>query len=83
MTRIILYVKPGCPWCRLAEDYLSAHGFQYHRIDVYQDRAAYAEMKKLSGQTFTPTLQIGNLILPDFGPDELEKFLEENSIRPD
>jgi glutaredoxin 3 len=79
---MILYVKAGCPWCRLAEEYLNQRGYKYERMDVRKDPAAFAELKRISGQTYTPTLVIGNLVLPDFGPDELEHFLKQHNILP-
>ncbi len=80
--QLILYVKPGCPWCRQAENYLREHGYTYELIDVISDRSALAEMKRLSGQTYAPTLAFGDLILPDFGPEELEEFLQQHQILP-
>jgi glutaredoxin 3 len=81
MMNFVLYVKPGCPWCRRAEEFLDARGYEYQRIDVYKDAEAYAEMKRLSGQSYTPTLHAGELILKDFGPTELEAFLQKNKLR--
>ena len=40
-------------------------------------------MRKLSGQSLTPTLLVGDRLLPDFGPDELETFLGKHQITPD
>jgi glutaredoxin len=79
---MILYVKAGCPWCRLAEEYLNKRGYKYERTDVRMDHAAFAELKRISGQIYTPTLVIGNLVLADFGPDELEDFLKRHNILP-
>jgi len=79
---LILYVKAGCPWCRVARDYLQHHGFQYELVDVRQDRAAFEELKRTSGQTFTPTLAWDNLVFSDFGPQDLEEFLEAHNIKP-
>lgn len=79
---LILYVKPGCPWCRKAENYLREHGYLYKSVDVIRDRAAFAEMKRLSGQTYAPTLVAGDLLLPDFGLEELEEFLRQHQILP-
>lgn len=81
-TSIILYVKAGCPWCRLAEEYLNKHGYKYQRTDVWVDPAAFAELERISGQTYAPTLVIGDLVLSDFGPDELEDFLKRHNILP-
>jgi glutaredoxin 3 len=79
---MILYVKSGCPWCRVAEDYLNKHGYKYQSVDVRRDRSAFNELVRISGQTYAPTLVIGDLFLPDFGPDELEEFLKEHNIQP-
>jgi glutaredoxin len=81
-NRLILYVKPGCSWCRRAENYLREHGYSYVLVDVISDRSAFAEMKRLSGQTYAPTLAAGDLILADFGPEELEEFLQQHQRLP-
>ena len=77
-----LYVKTWCPWCISAQRYLKKSGYIFEEIDVERDRAAYAEMIRLSGQSFTPTLEVGGKVLADFGPDELEDFLKKNCIAP-
>ena len=78
--RPFLYVKSGCPWCTEAEDYLHDHGIAYGKVDVLDDDAAYAEMKRLSGQTKTPTMRWGDEILADFGAKELDVFLREKNV---
>jgi glutaredoxin 3 len=79
---LLLYVKTGCPWCELAEEYLDEHRYKYRRIDVRKDRAVFEEMRRVSGQTYAPTLVVGDEVLPDFGPDELEHFLKTHEIEP-
>jgi glutaredoxin 3 len=79
---MILYVKTGCPWCRVAEDYLDKRGYQYTKIDVRKDPAAFKELQRVSSQTYAPTLVVGELVLPDFGTDELEEFLKQHNIVP-
>ena len=37
---MILYVKAGCPWCRMAEDYLDKRGYEYKKADVRRDIVA-------------------------------------------
>jgi len=77
-----LYVKTWCPWCITARQYLTKRGFNVEEIDVEADRAAYAEMIRLSGQTYTPTLTVNDKLLADFGPDELQNFLQKHRIEP-
>jgi glutaredoxin len=81
-TSIILYVKSDCPWCCIAEEILNKRGYKYERTDLSVDPAAFAELKRISGHARAPTLVIGNLVLPDFGPDELEDFLKRHNILP-
>lgn len=76
-----LYIKPSCPWCVEAVDYLSQNGYDFDSIDVTSDPEAYAEMKEISGQSKAPTLLLENgALLPDFGVDELIPFLEEHGL---
>jgi glutaredoxin len=77
-----LYVKTWCPWCVGAKKQLTDLGFQYQEIDVEATPEAYAEMIQISGQRFTPTLLVGEKVLPDFGPEELTAFLKEHQIEP-
>ena len=77
-----LYIKPGCPWCIMAEDWLQAKGYRYETINVRSDPRLMDEMVRLSGQRLAPTLAVGDLVLPDFGPDELAVFLKRHSITP-
>jgi glutaredoxin 3 len=77
-----LYIKRGCPWCIMAEEWLQGHGYRYAAIDVLADRAAFDEMIRISGQRRAPTLVAGNNLLPDFGPEELAVFLKRHNIAP-
>jgi glutaredoxin 3 len=78
--RPFLYIKPGCPWCAEAEGYLNEHGIAYGKADVNADQAAFDEMKRLSGQTKTPTMRWDGEILADFGVEELDLFLREKNV---
>ncbi len=79
-SRPYLYVKPGCPWCEEAEEYLQEHDIAYDKVDVLSNPAAFDEMKRLSGQTKTPTLRWEDDILADFGADELDEFLRDLGV---
>ncbi|MEM7144442.1 MAG: glutaredoxin family protein [Verrucomicrobiota bacterium] len=82
-----LYLKPGCPWCTRAKAWLDEHGYRYQELDVIADDNAFTEMQELTSQTLAPSLVVNHkeenqLILPDFGPDELADFLDEHQIPP-
>lgn len=73
-----LYVKSGCPWCEEAEDWLNEHGYRYESVDVNHDRAAFARMRELSGQTKAPTMTAGDELLADFDTGQLEIWLKRH-----
>jgi glutaredoxin 3 len=71
---IRLFIKPYCPWCRKAIEWLDDHDISYETFDVIADSKAYAEMVRLSGQDLAPVIDVDGEILADFGPEELAKF---------
>lgn len=73
----VLYVKSLCPWCWRAKAELKRLGVRYREVNVSRDEAAFAEMKRVSGQAFVPTLRVGDAVLADFGPEELKPFLQK------
>jgi monothiol glutaredoxin len=84
---IDLYIKPGCPWCTKAMEWLDSHGFKYIKRDVTIDRENAREMRNLTGQTLAPSIRVHipegtDLILADFGPEELEAFVKKHKLKP-
>jgi glutaredoxin len=80
MSKSILYVKTGCPWCTDAERFLQQHGVDYVRKDVLRDGAAMSRMIEISGQQSTPTFEHGDFMVEDFSVDE---FIDAVEQRPD
>jgi glutaredoxin 3 len=77
-TRVRLFIKPYCPWCSKAKDWLDARGVEYEVLNVMADDQAYDEMERLSGQTLAPTIEVDGQVLGDFGPPEIEKWWKKN-----
>lgn len=79
--RVRLFIKPYCPWCHKATDWLDDRGVEYETVDVIADESAFDEMIQLSGQELAPVIDVDGEILADFGPDQLAIFwnqLEKN-----
>lgn len=77
ISNVIVYVKSWCPWCIEALDWLRARGIEHRVADVLEDSAAYARMRKISGQSLTPTLEMPDgAVLADFDVRQLEQFLD-------
>jgi glutaredoxin 3 len=75
--QIRLFIKPGCPWCDEAIDWLTTNGIPFTTLDVVRDSAARAEMFDLTGQTKAPCIDVDDHILADFGADELEAWWDK------
>ena len=75
-----IYIKPGCPWCIDVEAYLKKNGYEYERINVIADRAAFERMSEIFGSTSAPSMTVGDLKLADFGVEELVPFLKEHNL---
>lgn len=73
-----LFIKPGCPWCTDAVEWLDARGWDYETLDVVRDRAARQEMFDLTGQTRAPSAEIDGHVIADFDTGQLEHFLKQN-----
>ena len=78
MSKPILYVKQGCPWCADALQYFSEIGLELELIDVRTDPSRMSELQEISGQTKTPTLKNGDFVVADFDVDEFKQALKEN-----
>ena len=78
-----IYIKPWCPWCIAALQWLRQHKIQHESIDVLSDAAAFARMRQISNQSLTPTLELPDgSVLPDFDTKQLEVFLRQHHLFP-
>lgn len=41
---VVIYVKPGCPYCQQARDYYNSAGTPFTEYDAQNDRARRKEM---------------------------------------
>jgi glutaredoxin 3 len=79
MKQIKLYTRKWCGWCVEAKEYLKKHGLAFEEVDVGRDPAAQAEMVRISGQRYVPTIVVEGKVLANFDTAQLEKFLESLS----
>jgi len=77
---IRLFIKPGCPWCDDATDWLDRRGITYEVLDVISDAEARREMLELTDQTKAPSIDVDGKILADFGADELEVWWKQQGF---
>lgn len=41
---LVMYIKPGCPYCQRARDYYNENDIAFIELDAQNDRAARREM---------------------------------------
>jgi glutaredoxin len=78
MSKPILYIKQGCPWCTDALEYFSKVGLAVELVDVRSNPSRMSELETISGQTKTPTLKNGDFIVADFDVEEFKTALRNN-----
>lgn len=71
---IRLFIKPGCPWCDEAIDWLDMNGIDYETLDITSDPEARREMQDITGQSKAPSIDVDGRVLADFSADELEDW---------
>jgi len=52
---IVMYTKPGCPYCQQARDHFRSRGIEFVEYDAHNDKARQREMLEYSG---------GDLVVP-------------------
>jgi thioredoxin reductase (NADPH) len=60
MPRIVIYTKPGCPYCERAKRLLTEKGQTWTEIDVEAEPDRRAETIERSGRTSVPQIWIGD-----------------------
>ncbi len=73
----ILYIKPGCPWCREATTFFSQHGVELDIRDVSSNKQNMQRMIEISGQSLTPTFEFNEFVVADFSVQEFIDELEQ------
>jgi glutaredoxin 3 len=52
---LVLYVKPGCPYCQQARDHYNENGIEFIEYDAQNDKERQKEMLEYTG---------GDLVVP-------------------
>jgi glutaredoxin len=75
MSKVTLYVVPGCPLCADARAWLARHHVEYVERDVANNFAALRAMYKLTRQRYVPVFARGERALVRPSDAELAAFL--------
>ena len=57
---VVVYTRPGCPFCTLLRRGLRKRGLQFQEINIWQDSAAAAVVRSIAnGNETVPTVVVG------------------------
>ena len=73
--KIVLYTTGFCGWCEQAKEYLQERGLAFTEINISRDSAGRAEVLRVSGQEYVPTIVVDGHVLADFDVEQIKKFL--------
>lgn len=84
----VMYVRPGCPYCREARRFFADRGLPVMERNVLADRQALAEMLEIHVRSFpddepiVPLIVIGDHAMSGFDREEVEAALEMAGPKP-
>lgn len=80
---IVLYTRPGCPFCTALRWRLRRSGLPVREVDIWADPAAAAVVRAATGGDETvPTVQIGPVTLVNPGMRQIRAAVHEHGPRP-
>ena len=53
MMSVVIYTKPGCPYCEQAREYYNSRGISYLDYDAQNDKHRQREMLEYTGGDLT------------------------------
>jgi mycoredoxin len=75
-TDIVLYTRPGCPFCTMLRADLRANNFTWTELDIWQDPDAAAAVRAAAnGNETVPTANIGDAWLVNPSIEQVRKAL--------
>lgn len=62
MPDVVIYTKPGCPYCHMAKGLLSRKGVTFGEVDILRERDRRSEMiARANGRTTVPQIFVGGV----------------------
>jgi glutaredoxin 3 len=81
MPDIVVYTKPGCPYCHMAKNLLARKGVNFSEIDISRERDRRPEMiARANGRTTVPQIFIGSVHVG--GSDDLHALERAGKLDP-
>jgi glutaredoxin-like YruB-family protein len=72
---VVLYTTTWCGWCRKTIAHLDENGVRYENRDIERDRQAYADLKRKTGSTGVPVIEIDGELVIGFDRNRIDELL--------
>lgn len=64
---VVIYTKPGCPYCKAAKEDMAEKGITFTEHDVTSDQAVKDEAIRLAGKAAVPVIVTDGQVSVGFG----------------
>ena len=64
---LVMYVKPGCPYCQKAREHFNANGISFTEYDAQTDKARQREMLEFTSGDLTVPAFVENGVYKSSG----------------
>lgn len=73
---VVIYTAKWCGWCQQALQHLDRRGVSYHNRDIDIDPDAPRDLRRLTGSTSVPVLEIGGSLVRGFDVARIDALLD-------
>lgn len=73
---VVVYWRPGCPFCSMLRTGLHRHGVPFREVDIWADPDAAAFVRSVArGNETVPTVTVGDIALVNPSAGEVSRLL--------
>ena len=72
---VTVYTTPTCPHCRTVKHYLKERKIPFKELDITKNESALNSMKRKSGQTGVPVIDVNGTVVVGFNRPRLDRAL--------
>lgn len=79
-AEVVVYWRPGCPFCSMLLSGLNATGLPYRRVNIWDEPDAAAFVRSVAnGNETVPTVQVGPAAAVNPSPAEVLAMVAEHA----
>jgi mycoredoxin len=75
-AEVVVYTTSWCGWCRKTLAYLDRRGVEYWNRDIEQDREAASELRRKTGSTAIPVVDVDGELVRGYDQRRLEELID-------